>query len=115
MSEENELRVKFVIDDADFRDQLDRLRGDLERERRLEPGDVERPPQQPPIQIMIGGDGRDAVDDTVIRRIDELEKRDREIKQFKVFELIDIQNHFRAKIEAIEQELGVDLIPDNLR
>lgn len=73
MSEENELRVKFVIDDTDFRNQLDQLRADLERERRLEPGDVKRPSQLAPVQVMIGG--RDGVDEGIARRIDDLERR----------------------------------------
>lgn len=73
ISEEDQLKVKFVIDDTEFRDQLGRLRQDLEGAERIEPGQARRPETRPSVEVMIGGRG--GVDADVIRRIDDLEKR----------------------------------------
>jgi len=46
--------------------------------------------------------------------INDLERRDKEVIQFKVFELLDWQEYFRKKIEVMEKELGINLIPKDL-
>ena len=87
ISEENELRVKFVIDDSDFRNQLDRLRQDLEGAERLDMGVREDERRRPDVRVMLGETRVEGVDPEVMRDINRrFESLEQRVSLPKVFE-----------------------------